>query len=130
MIEFTEAPDVKKLVEDVIESLGLFHIISQFIYCYRSKGSRSKSTIARIYGLSKVWQRALREPPSYVIEVISERYDSLSEREKKKTVIHELLHIPKNFSGGLRPHNLFFKKQIKKVIQDLEWVLLIGEKDA
>lgn len=114
MIEYSEAPGVKRLVDDIVDRLSLFHIVPQFIYCYRSKGSKSKYAIARIHGLSKAWQRALREPPSYIIEVISERYDMLSEGEKQRIIIHELLHIPKTFSGGLRPHNTFFHNQILK----------------
>ena len=103
-LRFREALDIKRLVDEIIDSLDLFHIVPQFVYCYRSQGSKSKHTIARIYGLGKIWQEALMRPPSYVIEVISERYDSLSDEEKEKTLIHELLHIPKGFSGGFRPH--------------------------
>jgi predicted metallopeptidase len=103
-IRYFEAPDVKKLVNEIADCLDLFHIVPQFVFCYRSKGSTSGRTIARIHGLGKIWQEALSLPPSYVIEVISERYDRLSETDREKTVIHELLHIPHGFAGGFRPH--------------------------
>lgn len=52
-------------------------------------------TVARIHGLGKIWQETLNSPPAYIIiEVISERYDRLTEEEKDKTLTHELLHIP------------------------------------
>ena len=115
-IRYLEAPDVKRLVDEIADSLDLFHVVHQFVYCYRSIGSKSKRVIARIYGLGKIWQEALRKPPIYVIEVISERYDKLSDEEKEKTLIHELLHIPKGFSGGFRPHKGYIsKKRIEKL---------------
>ena len=92
--------------------LDFFHIVPQFVYCYRSEGSRSKRSIARIYGLGKIWQAALRKPPTYIIEVISEQYDNMSGEEKEKTLIHELLHIPKGFSGGLRPHKGYIDRNL------------------
>jgi predicted metallopeptidase len=116
-----EAPDVKRLVDDIVESLDLFHVVPQFVYCYRSRGSKSKRIIARIHGLGGIWQEALRRPPAYVIEVISEQYDKLSDEEKEKTVIHELLHIPKGFSGGFRPHKGYIDK---KRVERLHKVLL------
>jgi len=115
-LKYVEAPDVKRLVNEVVDSLDLFHVVPQFVYCYRSKGSKSKRTVARIHGLGKIWQEALLKPPAYVIEVISERYDRLSEEEKEKTIIHELLHIPKGFSGGFRPHKGYInKKRVEKL---------------
>lgn len=115
-LAYEEAPDVKKLAEEIIESLDLFHIVPQYIYYYRSKGSESKRVIARIHGLGKIWQEALRHPSAYIIEVISEQYDRLSLEEKEKTVIHELLHIPKGFSGGFRPHRGYIdNKKIEKL---------------
>ncbi len=110
-LEFTEAPDIKGLVDEIIDSLDLFHIVPQFVYCYRSKGSKSRNTIARIYGLGKIWQDALKKPPAYVIEVISERYNQLNDEEKEKILIHELLHIPKGFSGGFRPHKGYIYRE-------------------
>ena len=115
-LRYEEAPDVKRLVNEIVDSLDLFHVVPQFVYCYRSKGSKSERTVARIHGLGKIWQEALLKPPAYVIEVISERYDSLSEEEKEKTIIHELLHIPKGFSGGFRPHKGYInKKRVEKL---------------
>lgn len=109
-IKYAEAPDVEKLVDEIADSLDLFHVVPQFVHCYRSKGSKSRLTIARIHGLGKIWQEALRRPPTYVIEVISENYDKLSDIDKEKTLIHELLHIPKGFSGGFRPHKGYIDK--------------------
>lgn len=103
-IRYIEAPDVKELVNRIVYSLEFGHINSSCIYCFRSAGSESKRTVARIHNLSKLWQRALKMPAGYLIEVISERYDRLSQDEKEKVIIHELLHIPKGFAGGFRPH--------------------------
>ena len=119
-LKYTEAPDVKTLADEIMDYLDLFHIVPQFVYCYRSKGSKSKRTIARIHGLGRLWQDALRKPPSYVIEVISERFDKLSDADKEKTLIHELLHIPKGFSGGFRPHKGYVdKKRVERLHQVL-----------
>ena len=110
-IRYVEASDVKKLADEIAEKLDFFHVVPQFLYCYRSYGSKSKRVIARIHGLGKIWQEALRKPSTYVIEVISEHYDKLSEKDKEKTLIHELLHIPKGFSGGFRPHRGYIDKE-------------------
>ena len=104
MIKYYPAPDVEKLFMDVVSSLGFEHIDCSKIRFFRSRGSKSKRTIARIHGLPRIWQHGLGIKPHYLLEVVSERYDPLSEEEREKTLIHELLHIPKGFSGGFRPH--------------------------
>jgi predicted metallopeptidase len=115
-LQYHEAPDVKSLANEIIESLDLFYIVAESVYCYRSIGSKSQRIIARIHGFGKIWQRALGLPPSYVIEVLSERYDKLSQEDKEKTVIHELLHIPRGFRGGFRPHKGYIsKKKVDKL---------------
>jgi predicted metallopeptidase len=115
-LKYLEAPDVKRLVDEIIDSLELFHVVPQSVYCFRSEGSKSRRIIARIHGLGKIWQKALVHPPAYVIEVISERYDRLSQEDKEKTLIHELMHIPKGFKGGFRPHKGYIsRKRVEKM---------------
>ena len=118
-LRYVEAPDVKRLADEIIECLGFFHVVPESVYCFRSKGSKSRRIIARIHGFGKIWQQALGLPPSYVIEVLSERYDKLSQEDKEKTVIHELLHVPHGFKGGFRPHKGYIsKKKVDKLHQE------------
>ena len=121
-IKYYEAPDIKKQVDAIAAELDFFHVVPQFVFCVRSKGSKAKRTIARIHGLGKIWQSVLNFPPSYTIEVISEIFDKMSKEDKEKTLIHELLHIPGGFSGGFRPHKDYVERQkveqlYKKLLQ-------------
>ena len=102
-LEWEEAMEVK---EDLIHILGVLdfpHVDPERIFCYKSQGSTSRA-YARIWSFPKIFQHALKVPPAYVIEVLSKYYDKLSDDEKKRVLIHELLHIPKNFSGALLSH--------------------------
>ena len=110
-IKYYPASDIKKQVDEIASNLDLFHIVPQFVFCVRSKGSKARRTIARIHGLGKIWQEVLNLPPSYTIEIISEIYDKMSKEEKEKTLIHELLHIPGGFSGGFRPHKCYVERK-------------------
>lgn len=110
-IKYTEAPDVKEMVERIVAQLSFRHIDLNGIHCYRSINSKSKRTVARIHNLSRLWQKALGRQANYLIEVISERYDRLSREEKEKVIIHELLHIPKGFGGGFRPHKGYITRK-------------------
>lgn len=98
-----KAPDVKKDINKILKVLNFPHIKSSRIFCYRTQSSKSRS-YARIWSFPKIFQDALSLEPAYVIEVLSRHYDNLDEQEKIKVLIHELLHIPKNFSGALVPH--------------------------
>jgi predicted metallopeptidase len=120
-IRYYEASDVKKCVNEIAANLDFFNVVLQFVFCIRSEGSKSKRTIARIYGLGKIWQEVLNLPPYYIIEVVSERFDRLSEEDKEKTLIHELLHIPQGFSGGFRPHKGYIsKKTVEHLYRELQ----------
>jgi len=115
------AYDISQRLGGIMKTLELGHIDSENIVCMRSTGSKSRA-IARIWGLPKIWQQALDLEPYYIVEVISEKYDKLSDEEKDKTLIHELMHIPKTFSGALVPHKCFGKKinraSVEKVYQE------------
>lgn len=120
-IKYFEAPDIKKRVDEIAANLDFFHVVPQFVFCVRSKGSKSERTVARIHGLGKIWQEVLNLPPSYTIEVISELYDRLPEEDKEKTLIHELLHIPGGFSGGFRPHKGYVeRKTVEQLYKKLQ----------
>ena len=43
---------------------------------------------------------------------MSERFDKLNEEDKVKTIIHELMHIPKTFGGGFKHHDFVCEKNI------------------
>jgi predicted metallopeptidase len=111
-IKYYEAPDVKRRVDRIIYQLDLTHISPQLVYCCRSRGSKSRYVVARIHGRRRIWQEVLNLPPAYVIEVISERYDRLAEADQERTLIHELLHIPRGFAGGFRPHKGYVTREI------------------
>ena len=118
-LKYYEAPDVKLLVEEVIEILDFNHIVLESVHCFRSEGSKSRRIIARIHGFGKIWQKALDLPPTYVIEVLSERYDKLCKEDKERTVIHELMHIPHGFKGGFRHHKGYVsKRQVEKIYKE------------
>lgn len=104
MIEYFKSPDVKRRIDMIIDLLHFDHISPESIYCIRSRGSRARMTIARIHGLSRIWQDVMGLKPSYIIEVIAERFDFMTEEEQEKALIHELLHVPHGFKGGFRPH--------------------------
>lgn len=102
-MEWQKALDIQKEVRRIIKILSLLHVKPSRVFCYRTLGSKSRS-YARIWSFPKVFQKALSIEPAYVIEVLSKHFDKLSPDEQKKVLIHELLHIPKNFSGALLPH--------------------------
>jgi predicted metallopeptidase len=125
IMQWEEAQEIKKDLEHILSIIDLPHIQVDKISCYRTTGSTSRS-YARIWSFPKIFQQALKIEPHYVIEVLSKYYDRLDVDEQKKVLIHELLHIPKNFSGALVPHktktrsvtkltNQLFKEYKKKL---------------
>jgi len=122
-IKYFEAPEIKKQVDQLAEECEFYHVVPQFVYCVRSRGSKARRTIARIHGLGKIWQGVLNLPATYTIEVISEIFDKMTPEDKERTLIHELMHIPGGFSGGFRPHKGYVERKdveavYKKLLND------------
>lgn len=119
-LEWEKASEVKKEIEEILEVLDFPHIDPARIFCYRTQGSKSRA-YARIWSMPKIFQAALTIKPAYVIEVLSKYYDKLDQDSKKRVLIHELLHIPRNFSGALVPHRTrhrHLQSQVNKLFKE------------
>ena len=124
-MKYEDDLEITNITRDVISKLNLTHIKIENIFCVRSHGSKSRRTVARIHGLSRIMQKAMKIKAVYVIEVISENFDKLSHEEKIKTIIHEIMHVPHNFGGGFRGHRNFVnKKSVEKAYE--EYVNLVS----
>ena len=121
MVEWREDRALKKDLISLIKGSKVSWVNISRVFAYRSLNAKTRA-YARIWGLSRIWQEALKISPAYIIEVISEKYDKLSKHEKNKILLHELVHIPKNFSGALIPHTRrrkgSFRDTLKKLYED------------
>ncbi len=110
-MRYEPAPDIQQIAEKI--SKNFFpHIILERVKYFRSYGTSSRGTIARCHALGKLMQRALGVKAHYALEFLSERFDKLNEEDKLKTIIHELMHIPKSFGGGFKHHDFVCDKNI------------------
>ena len=116
MIKYFPAPEIDSQIKAIAEKLEMNHDMSRIV-CIRSRGSSSRRTLARCHALPRIMQLALDKKAHYVIEVISENFDELDEEERIKTLIHELMHIPKAFGGGFKYHNYVNKKTVDKMYE-------------
>jgi predicted metallopeptidase len=117
-MRFEFAKDIQEKINYMIKVLNYDHLDSSRIFCMRSYGSKSRA-YARIWGLSRVWQKVLNVKSHYIIEVLYPRFDKLSGEDQEKTLLHELLHIPKKFSGGLVPHICFGKRIDSRTVDEI-----------
>ncbi len=113
-MKYSKAPDIEIQVREISGKLELPHDISRLI-CIRSIGSKSRHTIARCHSVSRAVQTALGIDAHYVIEVLSENFDRLPEDERTRTLIHELMHIPKAFGGGFKGHRVVNRRAVEKM---------------
>jgi len=129
VIKFLPAPKVKSRIEHIVRKLNWDYIDTDKIICFESRGTKSSRVHARCWSLPRVWQQALNIMPHYVVEIIGERYDELDQERRDKLLIHELLHIPKTFSGALRPHKGYISTSIVNKLykelmstEELSWI--------
>ena len=117
------APEIKREIRVLIKELKFTYIKPNQIHCIRSFDAKTRA-YARIWGMSRLFKEVVGLEPNYIIEVIAQRFDKLSEREKIKTLIHELMHIPKTFSGALLshrgPHHQINDREVERIIRSLE----------
>jgi len=120
-MQIEKAPDIQAMIDDIVETLNAqvyeppkpgkpvqkiesAHINQHRIICMRSFDSKARA-YARIWAFPQMWQKALDISTFYVIEVLAQHFDSLPLEKKEQTLMHELLHIPKTFSGALLDHH-------------------------
>jgi len=103
-LKFKRAIEEEELLKDIIEKLGWNYINSEQIRCVFSENSSSRA-VGRIWSTPRIFGFAFGSKPCYVVELIKNKYEKLSNKDKVKVLIHELMHIPKTFSGALSPHN-------------------------
>ncbi len=116
-IKYEEASDIRLEAEKIVNKLGWNHINLDSVGFLRSCGSCSRRTIARCHALSVPLQLGLGRKAFYTIEVLGERFDKLSEDERVKVIIHELMHIPKAFGGGFIHHDRVCERNINQLFQ-------------
>ena len=117
-MSWEKARDIQHKVVELVDKLQLTYIDPQYIISFRSYGSSSRAR-ARIWSFPRVWQLALELPPHYVIEVLSEKFDRLNVDDQTRVLIHELMHIPKTFSGALAPHHGRFHAINHRTVEQL-----------
>lgn len=117
-VDWAPAPDIAKRSKVLIKDLKMDWIIFDRLFFYRSTDSKARA-YARTWGLPALWQRSLNVKPGYIVEVLAEHFDKLSIRDQDKVILHELTHIPHNFSGALVPHTRRRKGSFKDKLEIL-----------
>ncbi len=121
-MKYSKAPEIKKKVDLLIKKLNFSFMNHKNIHCIRSFDAKTRA-YARIWGMAKLFKEVAGIEPHYIIEVNARRFDKLPEREQIKTLIHELMHIPKTFSGALLPHRGRYHeindREVEKILRDL-----------
>ncbi len=122
-MQYKPAPDIQKKILQLINRLKFDYIKVNQIHCIRSFDAKTRA-YARIWGMAKLFTEVVGIEPHYIIEVNARRFDKLNLREQLKTLVHELLHIPKTFSGALLPHRGRYHRindrEVEKILESMK----------
>ncbi len=121
-------PKLSRIVERMVEQLGLNYIDVSRVAVVRNLDSSSPA-YARIYSVPRPIAVAFDLGPLYAIEIIHRNFEKLDCVAKLRVLVHELLHIPKSFSGSLLPHrsDVFSDSNISKMLTRLNLESLCRE---
>lgn len=124
-MKYAKAPEIKKKVDLLIRKLQFDYIKARNVHCIRSFDAKTRA-YARIWGMARLFKEVAGIEPHYIIEVNARKFDKLPMREQLKTLVHELMHIPKTFSGALLPHRGRYHRindrEVEKIIKNLETI--------
>jgi len=115
-MKYSIALDLQQRMCEIVRRLDLAHIDCNRVVCVRSVGSRARRVVARCHALPKIMQLAMEVKAHYAIEFL-ERFERLSEADQDRTIIHELMHIPKTFGGGFRHHDFVCHGNVEKLYE-------------
>jgi len=122
-MQYKLAPEIKKTCVQLIKRLDMKHIKTSRVHCIRSFDVKTRA-VARIWGMAKLFHEVIGIEPHYIIEVNAKRFDKMNERDKIKTLIHELMHIPKTFSGALLSHRGRYhrinEREVERILRSLK----------
>jgi len=110
-ISYQRDTGLEREVRRISSVLGMEHIDHSRLAVVRSEGTKSRRVLARCHALSRIFQHALGIRAHYIIEIVSENFDRLPDDEKLRTLIHELMHIPRSFGGGFRHHRPYVNRR-------------------
>lgn len=117
---FRRSPEAEEAARLLAEALGLSHVRPDRVYVAVSRGSRSRA-YARIWGTPSPFTSIGVCEPAYVIELVYENLRGASCSRLVEVLVHELLHIPRSFSGCLRRHGEWSRPaRIRDLVRGLD----------
>lgn len=125
-VKYIRSCRIENVLRKIVDSLDLWYVKPGRVYAAVSFGSRT-SAYARIWGLPGPFVRLGICEAMYVVELVYENVQGLGCERLLGVLIHELLHIPRSFSGGLRSHGEWSRwSSIRRLVEKIPG----GEREA